>query len=109
LKLPHQSIFDEILPITNAAACYFFPFSQNPYNHFTLYRVEIKMKLVNKIGKRKFTILVQEEPEGGFTGRCLELRGAVSYGKTMEELKINMKDGIALILDVLEKEVKATK
>jgi predicted RNase H-like HicB family nuclease len=64
------------------------------------------MKLIDNVGKRKFTILVQEEAEGGFTGRCLELRGAVSYGKTMEELKINMKDAIALVLDVLEEEVK---
>ncbi|MEM2139966.1 MAG: type II toxin-antitoxin system HicB family antitoxin [Nitrososphaera sp.] len=67
------------------------------------------MKLTNKVGKRKFTILVQEEPEGGFTGRCLELRGAVSYGKTIEELKVNMKDAISLILDVLEEEAKKGK
>lgn len=64
------------------------------------------MKLTDNVGKRKFTILVQEEPEGGFTGKCLELRGAVSYGKTIEELKANMKDAIALILDVLEEEAK---
>jgi predicted RNase H-like HicB family nuclease len=63
------------------------------------------MKLINNVGKRKFTILVQEDPDGGFTGKCLELRGAVSYGKTIEELKDNMKDAISLILDVLE-EVK---
>ncbi|MEO9310105.1 MAG: type II toxin-antitoxin system HicB family antitoxin [Nitrososphaera sp.] len=48
---------------------------------------------------------MQEEPEGGFTGRCLELRGTVSYGKTMKELKANMKDAITLVLDVLEEEV----
>ncbi|MER3408038.1 MAG: type II toxin-antitoxin system HicB family antitoxin [Nitrososphaera sp.] len=59
-----------------------------------------------KKSSRKFTILVQKEPEGGFTGRCLELRGAVSYGRDMKELKANMKDAIALILDVLEEEAK---
>ena len=64
------------------------------------------MKLTKSVGNRRFTILVQEEPEGGFTGRCLELRGAVSYGKTMKELKANMKDAITLILDVLEEEAK---
>lgn len=64
------------------------------------------MKLTKSVGNRRFTILVQEEPEGGFTGRCLELRGAVSYGKTMKELKANMKDAITLVLDVLEVEVK---
>lgn len=59
-----------------------------------------------KSSTRKFTILVQKEPEGGFTGRCLELRGAVSYGKSMKELRANMKDAIALILDVLKEEAK---
>lgn len=64
------------------------------------------MKFTDNVGKRKFTILVQEEPDGGFTGKCLELRGAVSYGKTVEELKDNMKDAISLILDVLEEEAE---
>lgn len=64
------------------------------------------MKVAKKIGNRKFTILVQKEPEGGFTGKCLELRGAVSYGKTMKELKDNMKDAITLILEELEEEAK---
>jgi len=64
------------------------------------------MKFTNNVGKRKFTMLVQEEPEGGFTGKCLELRGAISYGKTMKELKANMKDAIALILDTLEEEAE---
>lgn len=67
------------------------------------------MKFTDNVGKRKFTILVQEEPDGGFTGKCLELRGAVSYGNTIEELKDNMKDAISLILDVLEEEVKKGK
>jgi predicted RNase H-like HicB family nuclease len=62
------------------------------------------MKLTKSVGSRRFTILVQEEPEGGYTGKCLELRGAVSYGKTIEELKANMKDAITLVLDVLEEE-----
>lgn len=62
------------------------------------------MKLTDDVGRRRFTMMVQEEPEGSFTGRCLELRGAVSYGKTMEELKVNMKDAIALVLDALKEE-----
>ncbi|HEX9846064.1 MAG TPA: type II toxin-antitoxin system HicB family antitoxin [Candidatus Nitrosotenuis sp.] len=68
--------------------------------------METTMKFTNNVGKRKFTMLVQEEPEGGFTGKCLELRGAISYGKTMKELKANMKDAIALILDTLEEEAE---
>lgn len=56
---------------------------------------------------RKFTILIQKEPEGGFTGRCLELRGAVSYGKTREELISNMKEAISLILETMMEENKS--
>jgi predicted RNase H-like HicB family nuclease len=67
------------------------------------------MKVAKKVGSRTFTILVQEEPEGGFTGRCLELRGAISYGKTISELKTNMKDAIVLILDELEEHARKSK
>jgi len=64
------------------------------------------MKSANNVGKRLFTILIQEEPDGGFTGKCLELRGAISYGETIEELRNNMKDTISLVIDVLEDEAK---
>jgi predicted RNase H-like HicB family nuclease len=47
--------------------------------------------------KRKFTIIIQDEPEGGYTGRCLELKGAISYGKTIDELKKNMGEAISLV------------
>lgn len=49
--------------------------------------------------KRQFTIRYQsEEEEGGFSGQCLELPGAISQGETIEELIENMKDAIRLIL-----------
>lgn len=35
------------------------------------------------------------------------MRGAVSYGKNMKELRANMKDAITLILDVLKEEARA--
>ena len=39
---------------------------------------------------RKFTLHVINSPEGGFTGRCMELPAAIGEGDTMEELKTNM-------------------
>jgi predicted RNA binding protein YcfA (HicA-like mRNA interferase family) len=36
----------------------------------------------------KYTIAYTEEAEGGFSGRCLELPGAISQGETLEELKV---------------------
>jgi hypothetical protein len=35
----------------------------------------------------KYTIVHTEEAEGGFSGRCLELPGAISQGETLEELE----------------------
>ncbi len=45
-----------------------------------------------------YTILVEEEDEGGFSGSCLELPAAISQGETLEELQKNMKEAIDLVL-----------
>jgi predicted RNase H-like HicB family nuclease len=59
--------------------------------------------------KRKFTIIIQDEPEGGYTGRCLELKGAISYGKTIDELKKNMKEAISLVLETLNEQTQTKR
>ncbi|MDE1813942.1 MAG: type II toxin-antitoxin system HicB family antitoxin [Thaumarchaeota archaeon] len=59
--------------------------------------------------KRRFTIIIQEDPEGGYAGRCLELRGAISEGKTLEELRKNMTEAIELVLESLEENAKKYK
>lgn len=59
--------------------------------------------------KRKFTILVEEAAEGGYTGRCLELGGAISQGETLEELKKNMTEVIELVLESLEEDARKYK
>jgi predicted RNase H-like HicB family nuclease len=51
--------------------------------------------------KRKFTVRIQKAPEGGYSGQCLELPGAISEGETIEELKKNMKEAIGLVLETL--------
>ena len=48
--------------------------------------------------KRQFTIRYQEEEDGGYSGQCLEIPGAIIQVETLEELKKNMKDAISLIL-----------
>ncbi len=55
---------------------------------------------------RKFTLQVIKSPEGGFTGRCLELPAAISEGDTLEELESNMKEVIQLVLESIEEQVK---
>jgi predicted RNase H-like HicB family nuclease len=55
------------------------------------------------VENREFTIIVEEEPEGGgFTGQCKELPVAISQGKTLKELEENIKDAIQLVLDIQE-------
>jgi predicted RNase H-like HicB family nuclease len=55
--------------------------------------------------KRQFTIRYDEEEDGGYSGQCLEIPGAISQGETLEELKENMKDAISLILESSEKKL----
>lgn len=58
---------------------------------------------------RKFTVRIQESPEGGYTGQCIELPGAISEGETLEELKSNMTEAIQLVLETLEDAAKKDK
>jgi predicted RNase H-like HicB family nuclease len=58
---------------------------------------------------REFTIYITKEEEGGYSGQCVELPGAISQGETIEELKENMKDAISLILESIKEEAKANK
>jgi predicted RNase H-like HicB family nuclease len=57
----------------------------------------------------KYTIVYTEEAEGGFSGRCLELRGAISQGETLEELELNITDAIQLILASVYEEAHGKK
>ncbi len=51
-----------------------------------------------------YTVLVEKEDEGGYSGQCLEMPSAISQGETMDELKQNMQEAIELVLqDNLEK------
>jgi predicted RNase H-like HicB family nuclease len=57
----------------------------------------------------KYPIVYTEEPEGGFSGRCLELPGVISQGETLEELKVNMVDAIQLMLASIYEEAHEKK
>ena len=60
----------------------------------------------NHDNNRKFTITVQKEDEGGFSGQCLEIPGAISQGESIEELKKNMREAIQLSIEYLEDKAK---
>ena len=49
---------------------------------------------------KEFTILIEKDEDGVFIGRVPSLAGCHSYGYTMEELLVNMREAIALCYDV---------
>ena len=57
----------------------------------------------------KYHIIVNKSPEGGYSGQCLELAGAISEGETEEELFKNMTEAIQLVLESIEERAKANK
>jgi len=63
--------------------------------------VEIKVK--------KFTVLLREEPEGGYSAQCVELPGAISEGKTRKETLANIKEAIEGYLEAFPEEISQLK
>ncbi len=63
--------------------------------------VEIKVK--------KFTVLLREEPEGGFSAQCIELPGAISEGESRKEALANIKEAIEGYLEAFPEEISQLK
>lgn len=51
-----------------------------------------------------FTVVIHEEPAGGFWGEVPALPGCYSQGETVDELLANMREAIAGVLEVLREE-----
>ncbi len=58
---------------------------------------------------RKFTVIINKQKEGGYSGQCLELPGAISEGQTLNELKTNMADAINLVLESIQSRARKDK
>ena len=54
-----------------------------------------------------FTVLIHEEPTGGFWGEVPALPGCYSQGETVEELLERMQEAIAGVLDVAQFQPRA--
>lgn len=53
---------------------------------------------------RTYTVVVHEDPEGGFWGEVPALPGCYSQGETIEELRENIREAIAGVLEVLREQ-----
>lgn len=73
------------------------------YCHMLYHNMEISQK------SRKFTVIINREKEGGYSGQCLEIPGAISEGKTLNELKENMTDAINLVLESIQSRARKDK
>ncbi len=62
-----------------------------------------------KVGGGKFTVVIREEEEGGYSAQCLELPGAISEGDTKEETLRNIKEAIEGYLEAFPEEKERLK
>jgi len=53
---------------------------------------------------QKYTIVIHEDPDGGFWGEVPALPGCYSQGETVDELSDNIREAIAGVLEVLKEE-----
>jgi predicted RNase H-like HicB family nuclease len=53
---------------------------------------------------RKYTVVVHEDPEGGYWGEVPALPGCYSQGDTIDELKENIREAIVGVLEVLKEQ-----
>jgi predicted RNase H-like HicB family nuclease len=53
------------------------------------------------VKQHTYRILLNKEPEGGFTVTVPTLPGCITYGATMEESIVNAKEAVELYLESL--------
>ncbi len=53
---------------------------------------------------QNYAVVIHEDPDGGFWGEVPALPGCYSQGETIEELKHNIREAIAGVLEVLKEQ-----
>ena len=53
---------------------------------------------------QNYAVVIHEDSEGGFWGEVPALPGCYSQGETVEELKHNIREAIAGVLEVLREQ-----
>jgi predicted RNase H-like HicB family nuclease len=53
---------------------------------------------------RNYVVVIHKDPEGGFWGEVPALPGCYSQGETIEDLKNNLREAIAGVLEVLKED-----
>jgi len=58
---------------------------------------------------RKFTVILREEPEGGYSAQCIEFPGAISQGETRKQAIDNIREAIEGYLEAFPEELNQLK
>ena len=65
----------------------------------------LDIKIISMV---KFTALIEKSEDGWYVGQIEEMPAAISQGKTVDELKINLADAVILLIEtnreLMEKE-----
>jgi predicted RNase H-like HicB family nuclease len=64
---------------------------------------------VVEVKGRKFTVILREEPEGGYSAQCIELPGAISQGETRKQAITNIREAIEGYLEAFPEELNQLK
>lgn len=51
-----------------------------------------------------YAVVIHEDPDGGYWGEVPALPGCYSQGETIDELKYNIREAIAGVLEVLKQD-----
>jgi predicted RNase H-like HicB family nuclease len=60
---------------------------------------------VVEVKGRKFTVILREELEGGYSAQCIELPGAISQGETRKQAITNICEAIEGYLEAFPEEL----
>ena len=55
-------------------------------------------------GVQKYAVVIHRDPDGGFWGEVPALPGCYSQGETIDELKDNIREAVAGVLEVLKEQ-----
>jgi len=64
---------------------------------------------VVEVKGRKFTVILREESEGGYSAQCIELPGAISQGETRKQAIANIREAIEGYLEAFPEELNQLK
>ena len=67
------------------------------------------VRLVVEIKGKKFTVILREEPEDGYSAQCVELPGAISQGENRKQALVNIKEAIEGYLEAFPEELNQLK